>query len=128
MNVFTYVLLGASPTIARGMGLQSDPLFPPALLRVLCFLVRNFAPSVSFAYIYTDMYLFVHGLNAIIYLTRVFSVFSAFFSCFTCALFLHTALLQPNCKEGNKVCACQNKADSNPCIAFLYASFSPFSL
>lgn len=78
MNVFTYVLLVASPTTARDTGWQSDPLSSPALLCVLCFLVRNFAPSISFACIYTDMYLFVHGLTAIIYLTRVFSVFSAF--------------------------------------------------
>lgn len=84
-----------------------------------CFLVRNFALSISFAYIYTDTYLFVHGLNVSIYLTRVFPVLSTFLSCFTRALSLHTALLQPSCKEGNKACAWQNKVESNPCIAAL---------
>lgn len=83
-----------------------------------CFLIWNFAPSISFAYIYTDMYLFMHGLNVIIYL-KVFPVLSAFLSCFTWALFLHIAFLQPSCKEGNKLHAWQNKVESNPCTAAL---------
>jgi len=82
---FICVLLGASPTTAEVQD-GSD-----ACLHLLCsmcfyFLERNFALSIDFAYIYVAVYLFVHGLNVIIYLTRVFPVLSAFLSCFTWVL------------------------------------------
>lgn len=70
MNVLIYMLLGAR-SITRGIGWQKPVCF-------LCsvqfhFLVAFFVPSISYVYIYIDMYLFVCALNDIIHLTSVLS-------------------------------------------------------
>lgn len=87
------------------------------LLYSVCFyfLVRNFTLCISFGCIYSNIYLFVNGLN-VTYITEMFPVLYAFHSCFTWPLLLHITLLQPSCKDGNKVCAWQNKVEWNPYI------------